>query len=113
MKAKTTAELIADYHVLETYDRIRSCKYGDMANTRRGREINRLADAIIDAASGGIVDATGHFPASSHDELVAAWQRVARPRIARVLREDYRHGTRYTQATLDAWQLTRDRLGLV
>ena len=109
-KTKTTAELLAEYNVLATYDLIRSVKYGDMANSRRGREIDRLAGELIDA--GVPVGRDGHFPTSSVEDLAAAWQRVARPRIARVTREEYRHASRYTRATVEAWRMTRVRLGL-
>ena len=95
---------LAEYHVLATYDRLRSMRYGDMAALRRGRELDRLADALIDA--GVPVDRRGQFPTSDLDDLRAAFERVARPRIRRIEREDYRHGTYYTRATLQAWRAT-------
>jgi len=92
---------IADYSILARYDLIRSGMYGDMAATRRRFELDRLGDELIDAVVP--VNRTGHFPDPTFDELRAAFERVARPRIARVQRETYRHRTRYTKATLAAW----------
>jgi len=76
---------LADYEVLARYDRHRACRYGDMANTRRGRELNRLAGRLIDA--GVPVDRDGRFPTSTPAELVAAFERVGRPRLRRLERE--------------------------
>lgn len=100
---------LAEYHVLAAYDLNRGVRYGDMAATRRRGELNRLADALIDA--GVPVDRTGHFPSSTPAELADAFDRVARPRIRRVERESFRHGTRYTRATVEAWRVTERRIG--
>lgn len=97
-----TRALLAEYNVLAAYDRRRFVLYGDMASTRRRRELNRIGDALV--AAGAPVDADGRLPASTHAELVLAWDRVARPRIRRVEREQYRHATKYTQATIAAWR---------
>lgn len=99
---------LAEYHVLVAYDLARCVRYGDMAGGRRGREINRRADALIDA--GVPIDRSGHFPSSTDAELDAAFERVAMPRIRRIARESFRHNTRYTQATIAAWNVTRAKL---
>jgi hypothetical protein len=112
---------IADYHVLEAYDRRRTIRYGDMARSRRGRELDRLADALI--ADGVRIDSAGRFPGSSPAELRAAFERVARPRYRRLLRETapveladgtiYRGTlTRYNGASLEAWRIVANLLGV-
>jgi hypothetical protein len=109
MPAELRARL-AEYQVLATYHYTRRGRYGDMANGRRSRELNRLGDALIDGGAPLSID--GAFPTSTGAEIVAAWNRVARPRIARVRREAYRHGTPHTQATMLAWIDTARKLGI-
>jgi hypothetical protein len=98
---RETRSALAEYNVLAAYHRKRQLRYGDMAHSRRGRELDRLAKRVVDA--GVHVGPDGHLPASTRDELVAAWDRVARPRIARVRRETFRADTKYSRATLAAW----------
>lgn len=99
---------LAEYHVLSAYDLARIVRYGDMAGSRRGREINRRGDALI--TEGVPVNGEGGFPVVTVDELAAAWQRVAVPRIRRVESETFRSDTKYSRATLEAWRATRLRL---
>lgn len=104
---------LAAYHVLATYDVLRSVRYGDMASSRRGRELNRLADALL--AAGVRIDREGEFPTDelARDEVARAWDEQLAPRLRRVLRENFRHGTRYTQATIEAHEATAARLGVI
>lgn len=115
--AKMRAKL-AEYAVLDRYDDQRAIRYGDMASSRRGRELGRLAREIRELSWHDTADAElRHFhggadlPAITDDELRAAFERVARPRIARLKRESYRAGTRYTRATWDAWQTVARVIG--
>ena len=102
---------LANYHVLAAYDLRRSVRYGDMAGTRRGREIDRLGRELIEA--GVPVNRTGSFPESTPAELAAAFERVARPRIRRLEREcgdhettfgTYSGRTKYNGTSLDTWR---------
>ena len=103
---------LAEYHVLAEYDARRACRYGDMAETRRGRELNRRADDLREL--GVPVDRTGHFPPSSPADLADAWVRVAAPRVRRLERETatvelagggtYNRRTRYNGTSLDTWR---------
>jgi len=118
-----TAELsarLAEYHVLALYDRMRFVRYGDMAAARRDRELARLAGALVDA--GVPVDHAGNFPVSTAAELVAAFERVARPRVRRLERETapvtLANGTvytgtrtRYNGTSLDTWRELARNLG--
>lgn len=109
---------IADYHVLEAYDRARRGRYGDMSHARRGRELNRLADELI--AAGVPVDRDGEFPASTDAELADAFERVARPRIRRLERETsdwvaadgttYARRTKYNGTSLEVWRALERRI---
>lgn len=101
---------LAEYHVLDEFDVVRSRAYGDMAGSRRRCEINRRADRLIEL--GVALGDDGRLPTPTRDELRAAWGRVAAPRIARLERETYRSNTKYTRATRQAWTDTFRRLEL-
>jgi hypothetical protein len=115
-----TRAAIADYNVLAAYDLKRIARYGDMAASRRSRELDRLARNLID--DGVPVDSTGHLPTSTTAELAAAFERVARPRVRRLQREtslitlegghtlDRR--TRYNGTSLDTWRELERELGI-
>jgi hypothetical protein len=111
---------LADYHALREYDFARYARYGDMARARRGREINRLGDALLRA--GVPIDREGNLPASTPDELAAAFERVLRPRYRRwaasvqpITLADgtvCRRWTKYARGTFEAWQATARTLGV-
>jgi hypothetical protein len=101
---------LAEYLVLSRYDFNRSARYGDMAATRRQRELFRIGDKLIDdGASAEVLLISQHVGTRANlttDEIHAAFRRAALPRIRRVEAETFRHGTRYTRATLAAWKAT-------
>jgi hypothetical protein len=111
---------LADYHALRAYDRARYIRYGDMAGSRRGREIDRRGDELI--RRGARVDSDGNLPASTPAELVEAFERVLRPRYRRwaasVQPYQLADGTtldRWTphaRATQKAWAATARDLGV-
>ena len=107
-------ERLADYHVLAAYDARRVGRYGDMARSRRGRELDRLARALTH--DGVPIDLGAKL---TRAELAAAFDRVARPRIRRLMREtalvtlanghELDRRTRYNGTSLDVWrELERD-----
>jgi len=102
---------LAEYHVLAEYDARRSCRYGDMAGSRRGRELDRRGDKLVEL--GVPVTPRGGFPSSSPAELADAFERVGRPRLRRLERETatvelaggtYNRRTRYNGTSLDTWR---------
>lgn len=113
-------EDLAKYHVLSAYDRERYLRYGDMAAYRRQREINRLGDSLI--TRGVPVDRTGNLPESTPDELVAAFERVLRPRYRRWHASvqpfvasngaTFERWTKHARATEHAWKATATALGV-
>lgn len=104
-------QALADYHALAAWDLRRFLEYGDMARARRGRELNRLGDALITA--GVPVDRNGAFPPSTPAELADAFERVLRPRYTRWQREPgARFNTPHAAGTRRAWTRTARHLGV-
>jgi hypothetical protein len=101
---------LADWTVLVTFDKVRSALGHDYGAGQRRAEIAR-ADARYTAA---LRAASQHYQAPdgrelSRVDLEAAWRRIARPRIRRLEREDYRGGTPATRRTRTAWAITYGR----
>lgn len=115
-----TREALADYHALNAYDLARIVRYGDMAESRRGREINRRGDALL--RLGVPIDPEGCLPPSTPDELRAAFERVLRPRYRRWLAsvqpitlangQTYERRTPHAEGTALAWRATAQKLGV-
>ena len=103
---------LAEYHVLAEYDARRACRYGDMAATRRARELNRRAGGLREL--GVPADKRGAFPPSSPVDLADAFVRVGLPRLRRLERETatveladggtFNRRTRYNGTSLDTWR---------
>lgn len=114
---------LAEYYVLSLYDRKRFYRYGDMSASRRDRELSRLADALLAAGAPAATISSSTSP-TTPAELLAAFERVARPRVRRLERETapvtLRDGTvytgtrtRYNGTSLDTWhELERELLEL-
>lgn len=103
---------LAEWHVLSAYDLARCLRYGDMAASRRGGELDRRASKLI--AAGVPVLGDGSFPVEflAADEVRDAFERVGWPRFNRANGEAYRRDTKYTQATLAAWHVIARRFGV-
>ena len=102
-----TRDLVADLAILEAFHAERTIRYGDMARYRREREMRKLARRIADIDRASLDSYVLGRANTTRDELAAAWKRIAEPKIRRLERETYRHRTRETLATIDAWRATR------
>lgn len=104
--SKQVRELTAELEILERYDRERFYRYGDYGNGQRHGELSRrrreLA-ATIERVEREL-DATIEDHETTPAELARAFERIGRPRIKRIEREDYRRTTKATEATLAAWR---------
>jgi len=116
---RETREALADYHALVEYDLARLVRYGDMARSRRAREINRRGDELLRA--GVQIDSTGLFPRVEPEELAAAFERVLRPRYRRWHASvqpfefhgtTYRRFTKHARGTAAAWRATAAKCGV-
>lgn len=109
-------ELVADLAILTRYDFDRALKGHNYGGGQRRQELNRLERTVGPDGVTIAYHAAGiRLPASMVEragepltiaELRAAWDRVARPRIARLEREGYRRQTPGTRRTRDAWSHT-------
>lgn len=89
-----TAELVAELAVLERYDAEREIAGHDYGAGQRAAELMRRRRALEGVDRGLPTDR----------ELVFAFEKVARPRIARITREAYRKTTPATKRTLETWR---------
>lgn len=113
-----TRKLLAEYHVLNIYDRARRGRYGDTTHERRWREISRRGDALIDA--GVPIDSEGNLPRVAPEELVEAFERVLRRRYRRWLASVrpweasdgtmYERWTKHARGTERAWAAVAKQL---
>lgn len=99
--AQTQRELAAELVVLEEFHARRSAAGHDYGGGQRRSEIWRRRRALdLEALRwSGLADSE-----FSAEELAAAFDRVGRPKIARIEREDYRRSTPSTQRTLRTWR---------
>lgn len=99
MKTRTDNELLAEYFVLEQYDRRRSRLYGDYGNGQRARELARRRNELerrgIDLYTNGL-----SVPST---DCAAAFERVGRPRLRRARANLNRYRTRPARETFNAW----------
>lgn len=92
LAAELRAEL-ADFAVLAMYDEARFLRYGDMARSRRGRELSRRRDALeahgLERTTEADWDLAGRAVEEllTGSEVVAAYDRTIMPRRRRFERE--------------------------
>jgi hypothetical protein len=105
--------LAAELALLTRYDMLRDLvghdygrgqRYSDLRRRERALGPNLVALAYHAAGVPTAVDPI--LEPLTRDELVAAWQRVGRPRMARLAREGYRADTPASRRTLRTWQRT-------
>lgn len=110
-------ELAAELEVLDLYDALRSgwFDYGGGQRaaelSRRRRELDAAADTALhfdrDSAATSRFEYLDELDvAGDPTELLAAFERVARPRMRRLERESYRHGTKATNRSVATWRRT-------
>jgi hypothetical protein len=91
-----------ELELLERYHSIRSLAGHDYGCGQRGAELSTLRRELFSRlGEDGYLELREH-PATD-DELRNAFDRIARPRIARIYREDYRRSTPATRRTLASW----------
>jgi hypothetical protein len=115
-KAVAARDLAAELAILTRYDGLRDLERHDYGGGQRRRELMRLErDLDANLVSLAYSAAGVTLPESmlaragapfTPAELRAAFERVGRPRIARIEREDYRRRTRATERTVRAWART-------
>lgn len=118
-RRQATRDAAAELAVLCVYDLQRELARHDYGSGQRTAELNRRRRALelggtysdhgvtlAYAAAGVLLPASSVERAGAPltaEELRAAWNRVALPRIARLAREPYRHGTPSSRRTRRAW----------
>lgn len=95
---------LAELYVLETYDSIRTALGHDYGCGQRAAELSRRRRALTLRSS--VVE-------PSRDDITAAFERVGRPRLKRVLQEDYRRTTPASSRTARAWKYVGRNCGAV
>lgn len=104
LEAEALIALEAELWLLERFDMLRRVKLDDYGKGQRHRELARLRNDL--ERRGGrryFAGTRDELRTLNADDVAAAWDRIARPRIARLRRETYRSSTRPTRMTLAAW----------
>lgn len=89
---------MAELYIVDLFDTLRPAHHDYGAGQRASELIRRRRE--VEALGGSTYPDPSAFEL---DELVGAFDRVARPRIARLDRENYRAATAATRATRDGW----------
>lgn len=97
---------LAELAVLEYFDSERRRAGHDYGAGQRIREIRRYRRELetmgeLPIGYGLAIESTSEV---TTDELASAFERVARPKIARIEAEDYRRSTPATKRTLGTWR---------
>lgn len=100
-----TRRKVAELALLEAFDLEREYAGHDYGSGQRGRELARYRLSLPAGAHRDVAFVTV-------DEVVAVWPAIAEPRIARIVREDYRRSTPATRRTLDTWKKLARRYGV-
>lgn len=100
----TAAELAAERAVLHAFDLKRRAAGHDYGCGQRWRELVRRQRELESRCVTSSRSAYELERDASPAELLAAFERVARPRIRRIEAEDYRRSTPSTQRTLRTWR---------
>lgn len=102
--------LAAELEVLEQYDARRQGwydfgggqRYAELSRRRRELQSLERVELVMLGSSATELD----FELTA-DELLAAYERVGRPRLERLARESFRHGTKATERSLETWRRLR------
>lgn len=100
-RSDSTLEKVAELEVLERFDAKRQAAGHDYGAGQRASELSRRRNELVGLGlrAGGEDD-----PELTPAELLAAFDRVAGPRIKRLIAEDYRRGTPATKRTIMTWR---------
>lgn len=97
-------ELIAEREILDRFDTLRRSLGHDYGAGQRAREL-RNRERELDR-----LDPLHNEPPVTDAEIVAAFERIAPARIARIDREDFRRSTPATKRTIQAWTRLAGRI---
>lgn len=92
--------LAAELEILLTYDARRAGWY-DYGAGQRAKELSRRRRELHS------LDPLGELEPPTPQEALEAFERVGRPRLRRLERESFRHGSRSTDRSVAAWRKTQ------
>lgn len=108
MEESERRQKLAELAVLEQFDILRQATGHDFGAGQRAAELARRRRELRHPGSIDVTDTLG----ATAEEMAEAFERVGRPRLARIEREDFRRHTAATGRTFAAWTRLERRLAI-